>query len=200
MSLAQCQIYVERTQKHKRAIPPELSFENVIQNKALPVRFPSFLPLPPFHSREKEKERETVLQLTISPYIVKSHVPYKISWTTSSTSRMMPKTFSSTSGYKITPKDSMPLHAPSKSFRRPGSMPKPSSRRATTRINPHGRRIGLKSICPSSRSNSPVANRLYPPSCPLNMTNSISNPSFPGSLARRGQWQTRSMMPTHRWG
>lgn len=37
MSLAQCQIYVERTQKHKRAIPPELSFENVIQNKALPV-------------------------------------------------------------------------------------------------------------------------------------------------------------------
>lgn len=38
MSLAQCQIYVERTQKHKRAIPPELSFENVIQNKALPVK------------------------------------------------------------------------------------------------------------------------------------------------------------------
>lgn len=37
MSLAQCQIYVERTQKHKRAIPPELSFQNVIQNKALPV-------------------------------------------------------------------------------------------------------------------------------------------------------------------
>lgn len=37
MSPAQCQIYVERTQKHKRAIPPELSFENVIQNKALPV-------------------------------------------------------------------------------------------------------------------------------------------------------------------
>ena len=36
MNLTQCQIYVERTQKHKRAIPPELSFENVIQNKALP--------------------------------------------------------------------------------------------------------------------------------------------------------------------
>lgn len=40
MSLAQCQVYVERTQKHKRAIPPELSFENVIQNKALPVITP----------------------------------------------------------------------------------------------------------------------------------------------------------------
>ena len=38
MNLTQCQIYVERTQKHKRAIPPELSFENVIQNRALPVR------------------------------------------------------------------------------------------------------------------------------------------------------------------
>lgn len=38
MSLSQCQLYVERTQKHRRAIPPELSFENVIQNRALPVR------------------------------------------------------------------------------------------------------------------------------------------------------------------
>lgn len=36
MSLSQCQVYVERTQKHKRAIPAELSFENIIQNKALP--------------------------------------------------------------------------------------------------------------------------------------------------------------------
>jgi len=36
MNLTQCQIYVERTQKHRRAIPPELSFENVIQNRALP--------------------------------------------------------------------------------------------------------------------------------------------------------------------
>ncbi|KAL2040309.1 hypothetical protein N7G274_006752 [Stereocaulon virgatum] len=36
MTLTQCQIYVERTQKHRRAIPPELSFENIIQNKALP--------------------------------------------------------------------------------------------------------------------------------------------------------------------
>jgi hypothetical protein len=34
MNLTQCQIYVERTQKHRRAIPPELSFENVIQNRA----------------------------------------------------------------------------------------------------------------------------------------------------------------------
>lgn len=38
MTLSQCQVYVERTQKHRRAIPPELSFENVIQNRALPVR------------------------------------------------------------------------------------------------------------------------------------------------------------------
>ncbi|KAI4138417.1 MAG: hypothetical protein L6R39_006798 [Caloplaca ligustica] len=36
MTLTQCQIYVERTQKHRRAIPPELSFENIIQNKVLP--------------------------------------------------------------------------------------------------------------------------------------------------------------------
>ncbi|KAL8700873.1 MAG: hypothetical protein Q9201_005219 [Fulgogasparrea decipioides] len=36
MNLTQCQIYVERTQKHRRAIPPELSFENIIQNRALP--------------------------------------------------------------------------------------------------------------------------------------------------------------------
>lgn len=62
MSLAQCQIYVERTQKHRRAIPPELSFENVIQNKALPVIIPPFLSLPlpsaiylPIISKEKKK-------------------------------------------------------------------------------------------------------------------------------------------------
>ncbi|KAL9598753.1 MAG: hypothetical protein Q9219_004311 [cf. Caloplaca sp. 3 TL-2023] len=36
MNLTQCQIYVERTQKHRRAIPTELSFENILQNKALP--------------------------------------------------------------------------------------------------------------------------------------------------------------------
>lgn len=38
MSLAQCQAYVERTQKHRRAIPSELSFDNVVHNKALAVR------------------------------------------------------------------------------------------------------------------------------------------------------------------
>ena len=37
MSLSQCQTYVEKTQKHRKAISPELSFENVVQNKALPV-------------------------------------------------------------------------------------------------------------------------------------------------------------------
>lgn len=52
MSLAQCQIYVERTQKHKRAIPPELSFENVIQNKALPVNH-LLSSLPPFPRPKK---------------------------------------------------------------------------------------------------------------------------------------------------
>ncbi|KAL9099023.1 MAG: hypothetical protein Q9163_005416 [Psora crenata] len=36
MSQSQCQLYVDRTQKHKRSIPPELSFDNIIQNKALP--------------------------------------------------------------------------------------------------------------------------------------------------------------------
>ncbi|KAL8638955.1 MAG: hypothetical protein Q9228_003942 [Teloschistes exilis] len=36
MNLSQCQIYVDRTQKHRKAIPAELSFENVVQNRALP--------------------------------------------------------------------------------------------------------------------------------------------------------------------
>ena len=36
MTKSQCQLYVDRTQKHKRSIPPGLSFENIVQNKALP--------------------------------------------------------------------------------------------------------------------------------------------------------------------
>ena len=36
MTLASCQAYVERTSKHKRSIPPDLSFENVVQDKAMP--------------------------------------------------------------------------------------------------------------------------------------------------------------------
>ncbi|KAL8858743.1 MAG: hypothetical protein Q9178_004660 [Gyalolechia marmorata] len=36
MNSTQCQVYIDRTQKHRRAIPPELSFENILQNKALP--------------------------------------------------------------------------------------------------------------------------------------------------------------------
>ncbi|KAL8788801.1 MAG: hypothetical protein Q9213_001472 [Squamulea squamosa] len=36
MNLTQCQIQVERTHKNRKAIPPELSFENILQNKALP--------------------------------------------------------------------------------------------------------------------------------------------------------------------
>ncbi|KAL8642271.1 MAG: hypothetical protein Q9226_008527 [Calogaya cf. arnoldii] len=36
MEKSQCQIYVDRTQKHKKSIPPELSFDNILQNKALP--------------------------------------------------------------------------------------------------------------------------------------------------------------------
>ena len=36
MTVSSCQAYVERTAKHKRCIPPDLSFENVVQNKAMP--------------------------------------------------------------------------------------------------------------------------------------------------------------------
>ncbi len=64
MNLAQCQVYVERTQKHKRAIPPELSFENVIQNRALPVRSQGVECLSRTHSDRR------------------SHVLYKILWIT----------------------------------------------------------------------------------------------------------------------
>jgi hypothetical protein len=32
-----CQKYVERTKNNKNAIPPELSFDKVISNEALPV-------------------------------------------------------------------------------------------------------------------------------------------------------------------
>lgn len=37
LGLAQCQAYVEKTQKHRKAVPAELSFENVVQNRALSV-------------------------------------------------------------------------------------------------------------------------------------------------------------------
>lgn len=36
LNVSDCQKYVERTMGSKSSIPPELSFENVIQNKALP--------------------------------------------------------------------------------------------------------------------------------------------------------------------
>lgn len=36
MTVSSCQAYVDRTSKHKRSIPPDLSFENIVQNKALP--------------------------------------------------------------------------------------------------------------------------------------------------------------------
>ena len=35
-----CQKYVERTKNNKNAIPPELSFDRVINNECLPVRTP----------------------------------------------------------------------------------------------------------------------------------------------------------------
>jgi hypothetical protein len=35
-----CQKYVERTKNNKNAIPPELSFDKVMNNEALPVRTP----------------------------------------------------------------------------------------------------------------------------------------------------------------
>ncbi|KAL9065101.1 MAG: hypothetical protein Q9161_008448 [Pseudevernia consocians] len=36
MTVSSCQAYVDRTSKHKRSIPPDLSFENIVQNKAMP--------------------------------------------------------------------------------------------------------------------------------------------------------------------
>lgn len=36
MTVSSCQAYVERTSKHKRSIPPDLCFENVVQNRAMP--------------------------------------------------------------------------------------------------------------------------------------------------------------------
>lgn len=36
MTVSSCQAYVERTSKYKRSIPPDLSFDNVVQNKAMP--------------------------------------------------------------------------------------------------------------------------------------------------------------------
>ncbi|KAL8665563.1 MAG: hypothetical protein Q9168_007662 [Polycauliona sp. 1 TL-2023] len=36
MDKSQCQVYVDRTHRHRKAIPPELSFDNIMQNKALP--------------------------------------------------------------------------------------------------------------------------------------------------------------------
>ena len=37
MSMVKCQLYFEQNQKHRWAVPPELSFESVVRNKALPV-------------------------------------------------------------------------------------------------------------------------------------------------------------------
>jgi hypothetical protein len=37
LTLAECQAYIDKTQKHRKAIPAELSFEKVVHNKALPV-------------------------------------------------------------------------------------------------------------------------------------------------------------------
>lgn len=36
MTVSSCQAYVERTSKHKRSIPPDLAFDNVVQDKAMP--------------------------------------------------------------------------------------------------------------------------------------------------------------------
>lgn len=40
LNRAECQRYVERTANNKRGIPEELSFDNVLANKALPVSSP----------------------------------------------------------------------------------------------------------------------------------------------------------------
>ena len=36
MTVSSCQAYVDRTSKYKSSIPPDLSFENIVQDKALP--------------------------------------------------------------------------------------------------------------------------------------------------------------------
>lgn len=38
-----CQKYVERMRNHKSAVPPELSFERVINNETLPVSTAAFI-------------------------------------------------------------------------------------------------------------------------------------------------------------
>ncbi len=38
LDLSQCQKYVDRTKSCRSEIPPELSFENVLADKAMPVR------------------------------------------------------------------------------------------------------------------------------------------------------------------
>ena len=62
LNLSDCQKYVDRANCCKATIPPELSFENVIENKAMPVG-----DLDTYSSRE---------------LISNSHARYTISWTT----------------------------------------------------------------------------------------------------------------------
>lgn len=40
LNKTECSIYVERAKKSERAIPKGLSFDEITENKALPVRYP----------------------------------------------------------------------------------------------------------------------------------------------------------------
>ena len=100
MNLTQCQIYVERTQKHKRAIPPELAFENVIQNKALPP-----CALQDFMVRTFYPKVQLASVLTVTCC--------RITWFTFLTTR---KTCNFGYGFRITQRDSTRLPGRSRSY------------------------------------------------------------------------------------
>lgn len=100
LDLAQCQAYVERTQKHRSAIPSQLSFENVIQNKALPVSQVRGDHLP----RAKSS----------------SHAAWMILCNTWCMSAMMLKTSNSGYGFRIISRGSLPSRVSNRRSRRHG--------------------------------------------------------------------------------
>lgn len=126
MNLTQCQIYVERTQKHKRAIPPELSFENVIQNKALPPCALQDFMVSTLHGIFKSK---LILQ---SPSILISG-QCRI---TLSMSLTMPRIFNSGCGFRITPGGSTRPPGQSRVCHRHGINSKHRSQAAPSRNPP----------------------------------------------------------------
>ena len=162
MNSTQCQVYIDRTQKHRRAIPPELSFENVLQNKALPVCKP-------------------IPRSTSSMSNISSHARSKISWTTSSTFRTTPRTFNSGSGFRLTPKDSTQFRRLSKLSLHHGPWPTESSQKATTRTSNQEQRTSPSLYYPNTRSTLTSKTLPTPPihSCLLNSTNNHIYPALP---------------------